>query len=95
MLNEKLAVQFVLYRHANESYYRYYQNCDGTFCRITTDVRGHSTWINYFTLSQVASQVYDAALLGYRVVDLKGVNPSEVGHLHEEIKKGALKLEKN
>lgn len=93
MVNEKLAVQFVLYRGANESYYRYYQNSDGTFCRITTDVKGFSTWKDYLSLSQVAKQVYDAARLAYRVVDLKGVKPSEVGHLHDYIKKGVLKLE--
>ena len=85
-------LQFVLYRGAKESYYRFYQNPDGTFARITTDVKGNSTWINFLSLSQVATQLHDAALIGYRVADLKAFAASRAGQLHNEIAKGVLKF---
>lgn len=94
MIDDRRSVylQFVLYRGAKESYYRFYQNADGTFARITTDVTGKSTWINFLSLSQVATQLHDAALMGYRVADLKAFAASRAGHLHDEIAKGVLKF---
>lgn len=85
-------LQFVLYRGAKESYYRFYQNPDGTFARITTDIMGKSTWINFLSLSQVATQLHDAALMGYRVADLKAFAASRAVRLHDEIAKGVLKF---
>ena len=94
MIDDRRSVylQFILYRGAKESYYRFYQNSDGTFARITTDVTGKSTWINFLTLSQVATQLHDAALIGYHVADLKAFSASNAGHLHSEIAKGVLKV---
>ena len=94
MIDDRRSVylQFVLYRGAKESYYRFYQNTDGTFARITTDVTGKSTWINFLSLSQVATQLHDAALMGYRVADLKAFAASRARRLHDEIAKGVLKF---
>ena len=93
MATRKTALQFLLYRGAGEAYYRYYQNVDGTFSRVTTDVTGRSTWINYYSLSEVARQVYDSALLGYHVADIKPFPTSSVAKLHESIAKGVLNID--
>lgn len=95
MPNRKTALQFILYRGERETYYRYYQNTDGTFSRVTTDVTGRSTWVNYYPLSEVARQVFDAALLGYHVADLKAFPASSVARLHEEIAKGVFQIDED
>ena len=66
MKSNKILCQFALYKGENDVYHSYYQNADGTFCRVTTDIKGKKTWINYFTVSEVGTQIYNAALLGYK-----------------------------
>lgn len=83
-------LQFVLYRGATESYFCFYQNADGTFSRIVHDGVGKSTKVSFLKLSDVATMIYDAALLGYKVADLKAFSASSVAKLHGEMAKGAL-----
>jgi len=89
MKSNKTACQFALYKGENDVYHSYYQNADGTFCRVTTDVKGKKTWINYFTVSEVGNQIYNAALLGYKMVDIKQLSPSKP--LAEYIRENALR----
>ena len=88
-MKNKTLLQFAIYKSENEVYYSFYQNEDGTFCRVTTDVKGHKTWINYYSVSDVGQQIYNAALLGYRIVDIKQLSPSKP--LAEYIRENALK----
>lgn len=88
MINKTLC-QFALYKGENDVYHSYYQSADGTFCRVTTDIEGKKTWINYFTVSEVGNQIYNAALLGYKMVDIKQKSPSKP--LAEYIRENALK----
>jgi len=88
-VKNKTLLQFAIYKSENEVYYSFYQNEDGTFCRVTTDVKGHKTWINYYSVSDVGQQIYNAALLGYRIVDIKQLSPSKP--LAEYIRESALK----
>ena len=89
MKSNKILCQFALYKGENDVYHSYYQNADGTFCRVTTDVKGHKTWINYYSVSEVGNQIYNAALLGYKMVDIKQLSPSKP--LAEYIRENALK----
>jgi len=70
-MKNKTALQFALYRYASDVYHIFYQNADGTFCRVTTDVKGNKTWVNYFSASEVGTQIYSACLLGYKICDVK------------------------
>ena len=89
MKSNKTACQFALYKGENDVYHSYYQNSNGTFCRVTTDVKGNKTWINYYTVSEVGTQIYNAALLGYKMVDIKQLSPSKP--LAEYIRENALR----
>lgn len=88
-MKNKTLCQFALYKGENDVYHSYYQNTDGTFCRVTTDVKGHKTWFNYFRVSEVGTQIFNAALLGYKMVDIKQLSPSK--SLEEYIRENAFR----
>lgn len=88
-MKNKTLCQFALYKGENDVYHSYYQNTDGTFCRVTTDIEGKKTWINYFSVSEVGTQIFNAALLGYKMVDIKQLSPSK--SLAEYIRENALR----
>ena len=81
-------LQFVLYRGATEAYYCFYQNADGTFSRVTHDGNGKCSHVSFLKLTQVASTIFEAATLGYKIADLKSIPASKATNLHEEIAKG-------
>ncbi len=81
-------LQFVLYRNASDGYYCFYQNGDGTFSRISHNGNGKSTKVSFLTLSQVASVMFEAATLGYKIADLKAFSASAAAHFQELIERG-------
>lgn len=87
-MKNKTLCQFALYKGENGVYHSYYQNADGTFCRVTTDIKGNKTWINYYSVSEVGMHIYNASLLGYKMVDIKQLPPSKP--LAEYIRENAL-----
>lgn len=88
MMAKSRNLQFVLYRGAHDGYYCFYQNGDGTFSRITHDGNGKSTKVSFLTLSQVASTIFEAATLGFKIADLKAFSATAAANFHDLIARG-------
>ena len=90
MRDERKLLNIVVYRRADETIYRFYQNVDGTFARVSTDVRGASTHLNFLSPSEVFQQLANAASLGYCVRDLRAYYDNGGKRLRESIFEGGI-----